>query len=316
MAAWSGRLFGLNVESELALPFAPDLAPDAEQDSVHVCFGEVTPVDDSLTRQGEDGLQLQIEEVGRFLITSGREIIIDPAVGVSDRNLRVYLLGSAFGAILHQRGILALHANAVVIAGKAIAFIGRSGAGKSTLAAWFQAQGHVVLADDVCAICFDSDGQPFVLPGVPRLRLWKDALEHAGYDSGSFERSFDGADKYDVPAPRHVAQEAMPLGGCYWLDEPETDAPLAIETLKGARAVEMLMTNTYRGQYVSMLGRSASHVQTCVQLTATVPVYRASRRKCRDEYDGVAMAMLRHALEALRSGMSNSPSVPPRHAAD
>ena len=299
MPAWRGRLFGLDVLSELYLPFKQDLDLAAEKASVQIRFGKIAPADNWLTRRGEDGLQFEVEDVGRFLVKGGREVIIDPAAGVSERNLRVYLLGSAFGAILHQLGVLSLHANAVVIEGKAFAFIGRSGAGKSTLAAWFQAQGHVVLADDVCAVSFASDGRPMVLPGVPRLRLWKDALEHAGHDSKNFERSFDGEEKYDIPAPLESQHEASPLAGCYWLDEPGIDIPLRIDRLSGAKAVEMLMTNTFRGRFVPLLGRSASHMRSCVQLAAMVPVYRAIRRKNRDEYESVARQLRQHALSVL-----------------
>jgi hypothetical protein len=263
--------------------------------SVQVRFGEVTPAANWLTRRGGIDLQLDVQDVGRFLVKSGREIIIDRAAGVSDRNLRVYLLGSAFGAVLHQRGVLALHANAVVIDGKVFAFIGHSGAGKSTLAAWFHARGHIVLADDVCAVSFASDGQPVALPGVPRLRLWKDALDHAGQDSRDFELSFDGADKYDVPAPLKAEQEATPLAACYWLDEPEIAGPLTIDRVTGAKAVEVLMTNTYRGCFATLLGRSATHMQSCVRLAKAAPVYRASRQKRQDEFEGVARQLQRHA---------------------
>lgn len=299
MAAWCGRLFGLSVSSELPLPFTPSRAAAAQSADVRVEFGAVAPADHWLTRQGEDGIQLDVKDVARFLIKGGRTIVIEPAKGVSERNLRVYLLGSAFGALLHQRRLLPLHANALLIEGKAFAFIGRSGAGKSTLAAWFQERGHAVLADDVCAVAFADGGRPVVQPGVPRLRLWKDALEHAGHDSEQFERSFDGFDKYDVPAPLEGEPEAAPLAGCYWLDEPDVAAPLRIDRMTGARAVEMLIANTYRGQFVTLLGHTAEHMKSCVQLARSVPLYRAVRRKNRDEYDNVAETLRRHALELL-----------------
>jgi hypothetical protein len=251
-----------------------------------------------------------VKDVGRFLIKDGQEVIIDAAPGVSERNLRVYLLGSAFGALLHQRGLLPLHANAVLIEGRAFAFIGRSGAGKSTLAAWFQEQGHVVLADDVCAVALSTDQRPLVLPGVPRLRLWKDAIEHAGHDSRNFERSFDGFDKFDMPAPREGEQEAAPLAGCYWLREPQADETSRIDRLTGARAVEVLIANTYRGQFATLLGRGIPHMQSCVRLARTVPVYQAIRRKSRGEFVSVARQFRRHALELLNAQILEAREAP------
>ena len=68
------------------------------------------------------------------------------------------------GAALHQRGILPLHANAVEIDHRAVAFMGASGAGKSTLAAWFHDQGYPILADDVCVIRADDGAARSPIP--------------------------------------------------------------------------------------------------------------------------------------------------------
>ena len=111
----------------------------------------------------------------------------------------LYLLGSARGALLHQRGLLPLHANAVVLAGRAIAFCGHSGAGKSTIAAWFHDRGDPILADDICAVDGAATGEIIAYPGVPRLRLWRDALEKGGREASGYRRSFDSLDKWDVP---------------------------------------------------------------------------------------------------------------------
>ena len=84
------------------------------------------------------------------------EIVAEPRQGVPDSNVRLFLLGSAMGALLHQRGLLPLHTNAVEVGGRAFAFMGKSGAGKSTLAAWFHDRGFRIVADDVCVVGFDD----------------------------------------------------------------------------------------------------------------------------------------------------------------
>ena len=120
----------------------------------------------------EGGVLLD-SEAGRYAVRGGCEIFYDPAEGASARNVRLYLLGSAFGALLHQRGILPLHANAVALDGQVHAFLGHPGAGKATLAAAFHDRGYRLLSDDVCAVRLDAQDRPWVEPGMPRLRLWR-----------------------------------------------------------------------------------------------------------------------------------------------
>ena len=293
-ASWP--LFGLTVRSQLPLPFeaVADLA-GAEPD-VSVRFGALPPGAGGMETCGPDTLQFEGPGAGRFRISAGRDIVIDPAPGASERNLRIFLLGSAFGALLHQRGLLPLHANAVVIGGRAVAFMGPSGAGKSTLAAWFQDRGHAVLADDVCAVAFD-EGTPRVLPGVPRLRLWRDALERSGRAPRNFEPSFDGRDKFDVPSPGARATAHAPLGCLYLLEE--ADAGLSIERLGAGKAIEALIANTYRGRCVRLLQAGDRHFRACVALGRQVPVFVVRRPKDDLAFERTARRLESHAQEAL-----------------
>jgi hypothetical protein len=288
-------LFGLAVHSALPLPGLPAAGNDAPR--VEVRYGPVPAQDGHLRATGDEALTLQIPEVGRFLVSGGDSIVIDPAPGAKERELRVYLLGSAFGALLHQRGLLPLHANCVQIGGRAVAFVGRSGAGKSTLAHWFQRHGHSVLADDVAAIAPLAE-PPLALPGVPRLRLWLDALEAAGLDGGAYPRSFAGQDKFDVPAAA-TERRALPLGACYLLAEAGEGEPHGISRLTGIDASEALIANTYRGGFVTFLGRSEQHLQSCVAVARQVPLFRAVRRWGRDHYDEDASRLRDHAAALL-----------------
>lgn len=265
-------------------------------------FGLVAARDEPVAVEG-DALILSVADVARYRIAGGREIVIDPHPGVSERNLRVYLLGSAMGALLHQRGLLPLHANAVAFEGKAVAFLGHSGAGKSTLAAWFAARGHQVLCDDVCAIRFDESGATFALPGVPRLRLWQDALARLGREASDYERSFDGQEKYDVPVAGARPDGPLPLGACYLLagapggdGEPDFEG---ISRLAARGALEALMANTYRGAFVRRIGGSERHMRQCLAIARTIPVYRADRRWGEEAFEAQAEQLAQHVTEHL-----------------
>lgn len=299
-------LYGFTLRSELPLPAALPAGGESG-DVVEMRFAAVPPRGEERLWTEEEGRALVFDVPGlaRYRIAGGREILVDPAPGASERNLRVYLLGSAMGALLHQRGILPLHANAVEIEGKAIAFCGRSGAGKSTLAAWFGDRGHAILCDDVCAIALPAGGgAPIVLPGVPRLRLWEDAIVSSGRSAHAYERSFDGHDKYDVPAGAAAAARPLPLGACYLLGEADNGAedgpPGTIRTLAGVEAVEALVANSYRGHFVKAMGMTAGHLGLALRIAAAVPVSRAERRWGRASFDAEAARLLDHASRAVK----------------
>ena len=289
------RLFGLNLRSEIDLA---GLAPESEagEADVEIGFGPVPVADHVGYRATEEGTLLSVTKVGRYLIRDGRQILIEPAAGASERNVRLFLLGSAIGALLHQRGLLPLHANAIDIGGRAVAFSGHSGAGKSTIAAWFHDRGHTILADDVCVIGFDDRGRALAYPGIPRLRLWREALEATGRDADAYSRSFDDTDKYDVPTLNGVRPEPRPLVAIYLLRKAEDSAAnTEIERLKGVDAVDTLVSNTYRGGYLSMIGRTREHLSACVRVARAVPVFRAQRVWGFDRFDEQARRLSDHA---------------------
>jgi hypothetical protein len=294
-------LFGLIVRSEIALPL-PSAPPNGAAD-VAVARGTIgaSPGAALGYAQVEGGTLLTVAQVGRFLIRQGSEIVVDPDPEASERNVQLFLLGSAFGALLHQRGLMPLHANAIVLDGRAFAFCGHSGAGKSTMAAWFHDRGHPVLADDVCVIGFGADGVPIAFPGVPRLRLWRQALEEFGRDAGDYQRSFDALDKYDVPIDAGSESGPVPLAAVYLLGKAAEDARGGtIERLTGIAAVDALVANTYRGLYLETIGGIGPHLATCIRLAKSVPIFRADRLWGFDAFGAEAERLDAHARSLLQ----------------
>ena len=263
--------FGLVIRSAIALPALPP-AESGDTD-VLIELGAVEPPTDG--RIAVDGATavLAIPEVGRFRIEGGRRILVDADPGAAARNVQLFLLGSVMGVLLHQRGVLPLHANAIAHAGRAVAIAGASGSGKSTLAAWFLDRGRDVLADDVCALTFDPGGRAWAHPGVPRLRLWRDALAASGRDPLRHQRAFDNRDKVDGPAPP-AARTELPLRAIYLLGS--APAP-RFRLLRGATAVAALAGNTYRGAYVDLAAGGERHWRQCVTLASQVPVFAFDR---------------------------------------
>jgi hypothetical protein len=294
-------LFGLTVRSEIPLPL-PSAPLEAAAD-VEVARGAIDAAPGSPPGYSQiaGGTLLTVEKVGRFLIREGSQILVEADPTTSERNVRLFLLGSAFGALLHQRGLMPLHANAIVLEGRAFAFCGHSGAGKSTMAAWFHDRGHAVLADDVCVIGFGDDGAPLAYPGVPRLRLWRQALEASGRDAEDYQRSFDALDKYDVPMDSENESGPVPLAAVYLLARaPEGAAGGSIERLTGITAVDALVANTYRGLYLEAIGGTGAHLATCLRLAKSVPIFRAGRLWGFDAFAAEAERLDAHARALIQ----------------
>ena len=291
------HLFGLAVASEIELsdlaPVAAHAAPD-----VFIARGAIDAAGaaDHVPLPIANGSVLAIDEVATFAITCGNRIVVDAAAGVPARNVRLYLLGSAMGMLLHQRGLLPLHANAVEIDGRAVAFMGRSGAGKSTLAAWFHDHGHRVLSDDVCVVRFAADGRPMASAGLPRLRLWRDAVERSGRDTAALPRSYSGDesfDKYDLAVVDGAPSSGdLELAAVYLLGEGE--APV-ISRLGGLASVEALFANTYRGAFVADTAGHRVHWQACVDLAGRIPIFGLQRQWGEERIAAGNAAVLEHA---------------------
>jgi hypothetical protein len=289
-------VFGLVIASDIELAELEPAAAGAEPDALVRRGAVAAPEAGPGYSAAGDATLLTVPRVARYLISGGREIVVDPDPGASERNVRLFLLGSAFGALLHQRGLLPLHANAIEIEGRAFAFCGHSGAGKSTMAAWFHDRGHRILADDVCVIGFDEGGRALAYPGIPRLRLWREALEASGREADAFARSFDDVDKYDVPTEREAPLRPLPLGAVYLLRKAEEDAaPAEVKRLAGVDAVETLVSNTYRGAYLKTIGRTGEHLSACLRIARAVPLFLAERTWGFDCFEAQARRLEAHA---------------------
>jgi hypothetical protein len=297
----SGHIYlvaGLTVSSEFLLPeLLPHSLGDASPD-VEIRYGSVP---DSLPgaiqpmREAQitpDAVLLEIPGVGRFHVSEGNQIRVQPDPETKAEDLRLFLLGSAFGAIYFQRGYFPLHASVVVIDGGAVAFSGDPGAGKSTLAAWLNAQGYPLLCDDVCVLRFTDDQQPMAYPAFPRLKLWTDALSAFDVDPSELQRDYSRADKYHLSASGEFQVEPAPLRHINLLKFSDDPAAPRIEDINPAHAVPLLRDNTYRFQYISALGLTRNHFLDCVKLARNTPTHFLVRPRQLS-----AMAECQHLIE-------------------
>jgi hypothetical protein len=270
------RAFGLSLASDVELP---ELRPaDGGPPDVQVRFtAPPNPADAPVAQlsarvwAGPGRFVMDVPDCARIDVRDGRTVWVEAAASAAPGDIRAYLLGSAMGALLHQRGLLPLHASAVEVRGAAVAFAGSSGAGKSTLALALQARGYPLLGDDICAV---EDGRR-AWPGVTRMKLWRQSLAHAAIDPAGLAPVLERLDKFQLPARRLADDHAHDLRGLYVL--PGAGEPSALARLTGASAVKAVMDHTFRGQLVAPMGCTAAHLQACLELARAVPVWRLPR---------------------------------------
>ena len=208
-------------------------------------------------------------------------------------------------ALLHQRGYMPIHANVVQLPGGGVAaFGGDSGAGKSTLAAWFEAQGHRVLADDLCAILTGEDGLPVVFEGIPRVKLWSDALAALGRESEGLQRVASDIDKFQMPMGKAAGEgslEPLRLERIYLLDLAEEGAPFRIERLSGAEAARSVLMTAFRWVLGQMIQGPRAQFDQSVALARHAAVFRLEREWGLERFEPEAEEIERHMLAPLET---------------
>ena len=198
-------LCGWHTASAIELPELPLWTGASDEPEIVIALGDVPDaiedpvlVTPFLQAARDNRARYSVAGVADYLIEQGKRITIAPRLAPDSPDVRLFLLGSVFGFLCNQRGVLPIHACSVEVDGGAIAFAGASGMGKSTLAATFHRRGFRLLADDVTPVEL-SDGAIRFLPGLRRIRLWGDSMQAAGWDP-TIKISIDAFEPYLDPA--------------------------------------------------------------------------------------------------------------------
>jgi hypothetical protein len=186
----------------------------------------------------------------------------------------LYLLGPVLGLVLRYRGMVCLHASAVVMDDRAIVFAGPEEAGKSTTAAALAQRGFPILSDDVVPLA-ERNGAFFALPGSPQLRLWPESVEMVFGRSDSLPRFLPDFEKRRLAAGDHRSSfwsRPCQLGAVYLLGDrcAEATAP-RLEALSQQTALMGLVANSYASKLIDSKMR-ADELMLLGRLVSKVPV--------------------------------------------
>ncbi len=282
MEHWYYIYAGLRVVSELPLPeWAVFEQPARPNDAdIVIALNSAPPASPASCSQAAIPLitaneyRFHIPQTGDYWVRHGREIVVTPAPGAGAPEVRLFLLGSAWGALCYQRGLLALHASVIQVRERALAFCGATGSGKSSVAAWLVARGHALIGDDLCHFDIIED-KVCAYPSAPRLKLWRDALQALGQSDAGLERDHFRAAKFHVPGPAGFQPTGpLALRAICLLEW----GPPGLVRLTGIAALRCLVAAaTYRGELLEPMGQVAAHWQRCAELAKRAPVWVFSR---------------------------------------
>lgn len=241
--------------------------------------------------------------VGDLLIENGQRITVIPDPNTDEDALRLFILGAGFGVLLHQRGLLVLHASGVVIDDQVVGFIGAKGWGKSTTAATLHQRGYAMISDELLVMRFNNQGQLWVIPGSPQIKLWEDALISLGGDPDSAVRVRSRVDKFSINAT-NIAQNELLFHCLYLLDSGEE---LSIRAMSPSEAFFSVIPHLYVYRFgTSFLQATGMNrvFQQLNQLLKKINVRRLLRRKDLSQLPDIAKKIEKDLLQGFELSKS------------
>ena len=189
-----------------------------------------------------------------------------------------YLLGPVLGLVLRLRGVTCLHASAIAIDGRAVAFVGPPGAGKSTIAAAFVQNGYPMLADDIVALSVD-DTTTYVQPAYPQVRLWPESVTLLYGAADVLPRLTPTGEKRALRLAQDDGRfqaQRRPLAAIHLLTPGASGTEPRVERLHSRQALLALVSNT-SASYVLNAAMRHAELGALAQLVSYVPVRRLVR---------------------------------------
>jgi hypothetical protein len=178
----------------------------------------------------ELGYRMWCMQAGRYRIDLTGERVVCAPGRLSMWRWQRFLIGQVLPLTAAVRGGETLHASAVCVGGKAIAFLGDSEAGKTSLATNMLLQGADFMADDALAI-EAGDDHVVAHPGPPIA-----AVRHAEVDrlSQSSLQTLGvalGSNPKEVLFRVSRYADSVPLGALYFIDRTSPDRQVKFEPI-------------------------------------------------------------------------------------
>jgi len=269
------KAFGLTIKSDFEIPelLVSDGMPDVE-----IKIGKTPKNIKELINKGvryqagKNEFLLELDNIAKYYVANGNQIKVELSKNEVDKEVRLFLLGSAFGALFIQRGLLPIHGSAVKFGKTATIFTGLSGVGKSSIAAYFVSQSCKVLADDISVVNHVLE----VVPGFPKMKLWNDVLQKLEIKDQSLEQIRPDMMKFQLPFIKNYFNEPLTLKNIIIINTKNTPG-FEFEELTGIKKFNAVKSNTFRYRFIKGLDKQQDHFQILNKLLPKIRVYKAVR---------------------------------------
>ena len=277
---------GLEIVSDLPIPEWDVFEYSKPSNNIDVfislenSLNEESKIEENLPFISSNNYRFYIPSIGTYRVENGRKITVAPVSGANPQAVRLYLLGSAMGALYYQRGFLSIYASVLQIGNTSVAFCGTVGAGKSTMVAHLTRKGYNLVCDDLCRLDLSKKDQISVWPAAPSFKLWQDTIDSLGWDNKTMERDHVRYDKFHVPLgdehPLKYPMEPIPLSAIYILDWGEW----SIKRLYAQDALTRFITAaTYRHELIEPMNILGSYWGNCLKVATHVPIFELNRSR-------------------------------------
>jgi hypothetical protein len=234
-------------------------------------------------------------QAGRFLVEAGT-VTFERNSECDDAALARYFTDRVLAALLHHRGLLVLHANAVETSQGVIVIAGESGTGKSTTLAALLDRGCRMLSDDVTALRpGGAPGLVEVVLGAAQTHLTEDAAEGLGYTVDPAQLQPWRRMKAAISTHDGMASRAGRLRALYMLRQSCGDDVL-VSQATGSDKFQALQGCMYGPMFAEEHPALFPLMSTVV---STVPFFRLERPASRWSVNEVADAILAYVPQLI-----------------
>lgn len=215
-----------------------------------------------------------IDNIGIYCIQNGNLITVKK-IGNS-KFFTNFILGSSFGCLFAQKGIVAVHGAAGFFNDSSFIITGKSGCGKSTLMSALTLKGYRFLSDDISVLNMSST-EIDVCSGYAKQKLCSDAALKLGIDINKCVKIDEGRNKYEVSSYKVFEKEPKKLKFIFEIEKSSAADNVSIKEVTGINKIRHIFSNIYRNQIVSRIGLSDSYVKMIIDVSMSVKYYIMTR---------------------------------------